>query len=46
MTYTALTPDGYTADKFAEDIASVLPFALQELKKSGRMINCAIGSMV
>jgi hypothetical protein len=37
-----MTPNlrGYTADKFAEDITAVLPFAFPELHELGRMTTC------
>ncbi|CAE6828765.1 hypothetical protein LMG22931_06699 [Paraburkholderia nemoris] len=41
MLYFTPNPAGYTAAKFSEDVAAMLPFALPEYRKYGRMISCA-----
>lgn len=41
MTYMTLNLRAYTAEQYAEDIATILPSALPELRSIGRMTTCA-----
>jgi len=41
MPHFTPNPTGYTAEKYQEDVAAMLPFALSQYQKSGRMIACA-----
>ncbi|WP_321934417.1 hypothetical protein [Paraburkholderia sp. J8-2] len=41
MSYFLRNPSNYTAEKFAEDVAAVLPVALPQYQKHGQMISCA-----
>ena len=41
MPHFTPNPPGYSAEKFQEDVAAMLPFALPQCQKSGRMIACA-----
>lgn len=38
--YFTPNPSGYTAEKYFQDVMAMLPFALKEYQKSGRMISC------
>ncbi len=40
MYYTP-NPPGYTAEKYFQDVTTMLPFALKEYQKNGSMIKCA-----